>query len=108
MTIREYFRARSKRARNILGVGVLVVAVAAGILAMTDHPSGEYSYAVTGAAVFGAAIMLGGLLYLDITKCPQCLARLGIQIANQYRFGRRVDFCPFCGVGFDRSEIRNP
>jgi uncharacterized membrane protein len=108
VTIREYFRARSKRARKVLGVGGLVVAVAVAILAMTDHLSREYSYAVTAAAVLGVAVMFGGLLYLDITKCPQCLARLGIQIANQYRLGRRVGFCPFCGVGFDKCEVRDP
>jgi uncharacterized membrane protein len=107
MTIREYFKDRSKRARRVLGVGGLVVAVAVAIFAMTDLGR-AYCYAVTGAAVLGLAIMFGGLLYLDITKCPQCLARLGIQIANQYRFGRRVDFCPFCGVGFDKCEMRDP
>ena len=110
MTIRDYFRARSKRARRLLGVGglVVVVAVAVAILSMTDHLSHDYSYAATGAAVLGLAIMFGGLLYLDLTKCPQCLARLGIQIANQYRFGRRVDYCPYCGVGFGKAEMRSP
>ena len=103
MTIREYFKARSKRARTILGVGLLVVAVAAGIFAVTD----QYSYAATGAAMLGLSVVFGALLYLDLTKCPQCLVRLGIQIANQYRFGRRVDFCPFCGVSFDKCEMRN-
>ena len=86
-------------------MGGLVVVIAAAILAMAEHLSREYSYALTGALVLGVAIMLGGLLYLDMTKCPQCLARLGIQIANQYRFGRRVDFCPFCGVAFDKCEV---
>ena len=108
MTVREYFKARSKRARRVLGVGGLLVAGVMAIFAMTGHLSGEYSYPLTAAAVLGLAIMFGGLLYLDLTKCPQCLARLGIQIANQYRFGRRVDFCPFCGVGFDKCEIRGP
>lgn len=108
MTIREYFKARSQRARTILGVGLLVVAIAIGSFAVTDHLYREYSYAVTGAAVVGLAIVFGALLYLDLTKCPQCLVRLGIQIANQYRFGRRVDYCPFCGVGFDKCEIRSP
>jgi UDP-N-acetylmuramyl pentapeptide phosphotransferase/UDP-N-acetylglucosamine-1-phosphate transferase len=110
MTIREYFRARSKRARRVLGMGglVAVVAVTVATLAMTDHIASVYCYPATGAAVLGVAIMFGGLLYLDLTKCPQCLARLGIQVANQYRFGRRVDFCPFCGVGFDKCEMRDP
>ena len=88
-------------------MGGLVVVIAAAILAMAEHLSREYSYALTGTVVLGVAVMFGGLLYLDMTKCPQCLARLGIQIANQYRFGLfRVDFCPFCGVAFDKCEVR--
>jgi hypothetical protein len=90
-----------------LGVGVLLIAVAVAMMcAMTDLGH-EYSYGLTGAALVGLAIMFGGLLYLDITKCPQCAGRLGFQIANQYRIGRRVDFCPFCGVAFDKCEMRN-
>ena len=108
MTIREYFRARSRRARAFVAAGGLVVAVAGAILAVADSLGRGASFAVTAAAVLGVVILFGALLYLDVTKCPQCFARLGIQIANQYRFGRRVDFCPFCGVGFDKCEMRGP
>ena len=108
MTIREYFRARSRRARAFVAAGGLVVVVAGAILAVADSLGRGASYAVTAAAVLGVVILFGALLYLDVTKCPQCFARLGIQIANQYRFGRRVDFCPFCGVGFDKCEMRSP
>ena len=107
MTLREYFRARSKRARRVFGVGVLVIAVSVAILVMNDHFSRDYSYAAAGAGVLGVATMFGGMLYLDLTKCPQCLTRLGFHFVNQYRFGRSANFCPFCGVGFDKCEMRS-
>jgi hypothetical protein len=108
MTIREYFRRRSRRARRVLGVGSVVAAVAVGIFALTASLTPRYPYVLVAAGVLGAAIMFGALLYLDHTKCPNCLGRLGIQIANQYRLGRRIAFCPFCGVGFDKCEVRSP
>jgi len=108
LTIREYFKGRSKRARRALGIGGLVTAASVAIFAMTSNLSSAYRYAAVAAGVFGSAVMLSALLYLDRTRCPTCRERLGIQIANQYRVGRRIAFCPFCGVGFDKAEARSP
>jgi hypothetical protein len=108
MLIREYFRGRSQRARRFLGVGAIIAAAALSIFAVISNLSPTYCYMLAAVGLLGAASMCGALLYLDRTKCPNCTARLGIQIANQYRFGRLVAFCPFCGVGFDKCEARSP
>ena len=108
MTIRDFFRGRSQRARRFLGMGAIVAAVALAIIAMTWNLSPWYFYLLAAVGALGVANMAGALLYLDRTRCPNCRSRLGIQIANQYRFGRLVAFCPFCGVGFDKCEARSP
>lgn len=108
MTIREYLKGRSKRARGVLALGAIVGAVALALAAMTSNSSSQYSAVLLSAAVLGVAIVFGALLYLDLTKCPSCRQRLGFQIANQYRLTPRVNFCPFCGASFDKSEIRTP
>jgi hypothetical protein len=89
-------------------MGAIAAAVALAIFAMTSNLSSKYCYLLAAVGVLGVANMAGALLYLDRTKCPNCRSRLGIQIANQYRFGRLVAFCPFCGVGFDKCEVRSP
>ncbi len=108
LTIREYFRGRSQRARLLLGVGAIVAVVAVAGFAMTGSLNPAYSYLAMTAGGVGVGVVFGALLYLDRTRCPNCSERLGIQIANQYSVGRRVAFCPFCGVSFDNCEIRNP
>jgi len=108
LTIREYFKGRSKRARRVLGAGVLLAAASVAIFAVTSTLGSKYGYVLAASGVAGVAMMLGALLYLDLTRCHNCTERLGIQIANQYRIGRRVAFCPFCGVSFDKCEVRNP
>jgi hypothetical protein len=106
MKIRDYFRGRSERARRVLAAGGLVAAVSVAIFAMTSNLNPTCSYVVAVVGGLGVAVMFGALLYLDGTRCPNCRERLGIQIANQYRVGSRVAFCPFCGVGFDKCEVR--
>jgi short subunit dehydrogenase-like uncharacterized protein len=108
MTIRDFFRGRSRRARRFLGMGAIAAAVALAIIALTSNLSPKYCYLLAAVGVLGVANMAGALLYLDRTNCPNCRSRLGIQIANQYRLGRLVAFCPFCGVGFDKCEVRRP
>ena len=106
MTIREYFRGRSRRARRMLLVGFVTAAICLVAFAAIPNLGVTYGYALVGLGVLGVGILFGALLYLDRTRCPNCRGRLGIQIANQYRFGRRFGFCPFCGVGFDKCEVR--
>jgi hypothetical protein len=106
MTIREYFQARSRRARRILLFGSVIAAVAVLACAAIPDLRVMYCYALVAMGVFGVGIVFSALLYLDRTKCPNCRGRLGMQIANQYRLGRRFGFCPFCGVGFDKCEVR--
>jgi hypothetical protein len=107
VTIREYFKARSKRARRALAIGGLITVASVAFFAITRNISSAYGYVAVAAGGLGVAVMLGALLYLDRTRCPTCRERLGIQIAHQYRVGRRIAFCPFCGVGFDQCEVRS-
>ncbi|HEX4387711.1 MAG TPA: hypothetical protein VH109_03695 [Steroidobacteraceae bacterium] len=104
MTIREYLRTRSKRARRVLALGVIVVSVVIALFAITSNRAALFA----AAGAVGLAIVFWALLYLDLTRCPSCRTRLGAQIANQYRLKPRVNFCPFCGVSFDKSEVRSP
>jgi hypothetical protein len=108
LTIREYFKGRAKQGRRVLGAGVLLTAASVAILAMTSNLGSTYCYVLAALGAAGVAMIFGALLYLDLTRCPNCTERLGIQIANQYRIGRRVAFCPFCGVSFDNCEVRDP
>jgi hypothetical protein len=107
VTIREYFKGRSKRARRALGIGGIITIAAVALFAMTRNLNSAYGYVAVAGGLFGMAVMLGALSYLDRTRCPTCHQRLGIQIANQYRVGHRIAFCPFCGVGFDQCEVRS-
>ena len=107
VTIREYFKGRSKRARRALGIGGLITVASVAFFALTSSIGSAYGYVAVVAGVLGTAVMLGALLYLDRTRCPTCRERLGIQIAHQYRVGRQIAYCPFCGVGFDRCEVRS-
>ena len=107
VTIREYFKGRSKRTRRALGIGGLSIVAAVAFFAMTRNLNSAYGYVAVAAGVLGVTVMLGALLYLDRTRCPSCRQRLGIQIANQYRVGHLIGFCPFCGVGFDQCEVRS-
>ena len=107
MTVREYFQARSRRARQFLSLGFVLAAVSVLVFAAIPNLGVAYCYVLAAVGAIGVGLVLGALLYLDRTKCPACRGRLGIQIANQYRFGRRFGFCPFCGVGFDKCEVRS-
>jgi hypothetical protein len=89
-------------------VGAIVAAAALSIFAVSANLSPTYCYMLAAVGLLGVGSVFGALLYLDRTKCPNCRARLGIQIANQYRFGRLFAFCPFCGVGFEQCEVRSP
>ena len=108
VTIREYFKGRSDRMRKALGTGGLVAAASVALFATTGNSSAVVGYVAAGLGILGAAVMLGALLYLDRTRCPTCRERLGIQFANQNSLGRRISFCPFCGVGFDKCQVQNP
>ena len=90
VTIREYFKGRSKRARRALGFGGLITLASVAFFAMTRNLSSAYGYAAVAAGVSGVAVMFGALLDLDRTRCPTCRQRLGIQIAHQYRVGHRI------------------
>jgi hypothetical protein len=88
--------------------GGATAAASVAVFAMASNILGSrYCYVLAAVGGVGVALMFGAMLYLDRTRCPNCLEQLGIQIANQYRFGRRVAFCPFCGVGFDKCEVRS-
>jgi hypothetical protein len=97
-TIRDLFRLRSRRMLVSLGVG----AVVAVPVLIWGYVGGRYEDVGAVIGIVGVAIMYGGLLYLDRTKCPKCSTRVRFQAANQCRpWGPQVNACPHCGVSFD-------
>lgn len=81
--IRDVFRLRSRRMLVAVGVGA---AVAVPVL-IWGHVRGTYEDGGAVVSIVGVAIMYGGLLYLDRTKCPKCSTRVRFQAANQCRPG---------------------
>jgi ribosomal protein S27AE len=105
--IREYFCERSRRSLKASTIGIVVALPAMGFASAMRE--GLYQYLALGVAVCGVAVMYGGLLYLDRSRCPKCSARIGFRV-NQYRLRlvrlpgrcrRIMDACPKCGTSFD-------
>jgi hypothetical protein len=52
---------------------------------------------IVGTVVFGAAMLL-----IQRVKCPKCSTPLGqIASAIAFRWHRRINYCPYCGVSLD-------
>jgi amino acid transporter len=96
-TIRDRINRRRRRSLAAASIGVAVIAAAAvlgWLLANAD--SGRYQPALLGVGIFGLVILSGGLLYLDLVRCPKCLGRVGPAL-----YSRRTNYCPQCGVSLD-------
>ena len=94
-TIRARFKRRKQRALTAVGIGSLVIAIAAGC-ALAEFGGSRFEPALLTAAVLGLGIMFAGLLYLDRTQCPKCRWRLGHTLNS-----RGANFCMNCGVSLD-------
>jgi hypothetical protein len=96
-TIRDGINRRKRRSLAAAGIGVAVIAVAAGLAwLLADVRGGRYQPALLGVGILGLAIISGGLLYLDLVRCPKCLGRAGPVL-----YSRRTNYCPQCGVSLD-------
>lgn len=96
-TIRDYFKHRTRHALKIMGVGVAVAAMGIALFG--------FGYLLAGGvgAVIGVVIVCGGLWYLELTRCPRCLARLSAT-ASSARLPRPINFCPYCGANLDSDR----
>ena len=94
-TIRDHFKRRKRRALRVTGIGVAVGVAGLGC-ALGGLGGSRVLPVLLAVAVFGVAIMFGGLLYLDRTRCPKCLWRLG-PLLNK----RGMNFCINCGISLD-------
>jgi hypothetical protein len=95
-TIRARLKRRKRRSLAAAGIGVAVMATAA-VLGYLFADRGNLSQpALLAVAVLGLVILSGGLLYLDRSRCPNCLGRSGPVL-----YARGTNFCPQCGVSLD-------
>lgn len=106
-TIRVYFCERSRRSLKVTTIGIVVALLASGFA--FEWAKGLYLYLALGVAICGVAVMYGGMLYLDRSRCPKCSTRIGFRV-NQYRlvrlpgrYGRVMDACPKCSSSFDEA-----
>jgi hypothetical protein len=94
-TIRDHFKRRKRRTLAVVAIGIAVAA--AGVGCVLGEIGGSRLHPVLLAVVVcGAAVILGALLYLDRTRCPKCLWRLGPLLNTP-----GLNFCINCGVSLD-------
>ena len=95
-TIRARFKRRRRRSVAAAGIGFAVMAIAAALGYLFADRGSKYQPVLLAVAVLGLVILCGGLLYLDRTRCPNCLGRSGPVL-----YARGTNFCPQCGVSLD-------
>ena len=100
-TIRDYFKRRTRRALQMIVVGVAIAAT--GIVLF------GFGHLVAGgvAAAIGIALAGSGLCYLELTRCPRCLSRLSAT-ASSPRLPHPINFCPYCGANLDSDRPSTP
>ena len=94
-TIRDHFKGRKRRALRVMGIGIAVVAAGIGCV-FGEIGGSRFQPVLLTVVVCGAAIVLGALLYLDRTRCPKCLWRLGPLLNTP-----GLNFCINCGISLD-------
>ena len=94
-TIRDHFKHRKRRALAVMAIGIAAGAAGVGCV-FGDTGGSRIRPVLLGVAVCGAAIILGALLYLDRTRCPKCLWRLGPLLNTP-----GLNFCIHCGISLD-------
>lgn len=102
-TIREFLAAR-KRKFIILAIGSWLGVLASMFIGSETKGPQVLSLAASAVFFLGFAVaVLGILLFL---RCPRCKGSVGSNNAPLLRdhfglMGRRINFCPYCGVSLD-------
>ena len=94
-TIRARLKRRKRRAFVVAVIGFAVAAAALGC-ALSEIGGNRLRPVMLAAALAGAVIAFGGLLYLNFVRCPNCLGRAGPVL-----YSRGTNYCPQCGVSLD-------
>ena len=98
MTLREYILKKSKWILLIPFLAIMVGGLLFGVVRPFSNPY---------LAFFLPPIVILLLCWIAIfiPKCPRCKGRLHIMVTGlkSSPFGKRVDYCPFCGVSFDEK-----
>ena len=97
MTIRQFL---TRRMAICFSIGLLAwLGGASSFSISTSQPDPPWFYAIF-VVVFG-----GALLSFYRLRCPRCRTSLGTSILRMIGtsggLGRRIDFCPYCGVSLD-------
>ena len=99
-TLREAMYARSRVPRLIWPIGLVVLLLSLGWMALT-HSTNTLALAVAlGAA---AASIAAHYVAIFALRCPRCRTRwlkCGF-LAGPFDPRRCIKFCPFCGVALD-------
>jgi hypothetical protein len=93
-SIRDYFKRRTGRALKVCAIGIVIGAVGVALYGFGYVTAGEVG------GVIGLVTLCGGLLYLDLTRCPRCLSRLSATVSSR-RLSEPINFCPYCGASLD-------
>ncbi len=107
MTIRDYIKRRVRWAMGI-GIGSWVLLAIVGPLGAGGYRLAQSLlpvFAVVGAIGFG-----GAFISIMFIRCPKCRASLGQSVAMPTAMrlsGRRINFCPYCGVSLD-EQMESP
>ena len=94
-TIRDHFKQRKRRALTVTGIGIAVALAGAGC-ALGEVGGSRFQPALWALAGLGVAVTFAGLLYLDRTRCPKCLWRLGPLLNTP-----GMNYCINCGISLD-------
>ena len=101
-TVREYFRPRLRVASITFFIGWAGFAVSS--ISGSNGVDGAYSFQMPFFALAGIAVLFHGFAF----RCPRCHGNLGFTFqrgGNWFAVGRKVQYCPFCGLNFDLERM---
>jgi hypothetical protein len=103
-TIRDYVSRRVRFLFAVAALGWLSFPLSAYLFRGRPNPMSGVTAVLP---IVGFAAFIGSIVALNwAVKCPRCLANLGRTIAFPVAvpWGRKVNFCPYCGVNLDEPR----
>jgi hypothetical protein len=102
-TIRDRIKRRFRWPQALMTGGILVLI----LLRLSIRLHWDSMPAVLLLAIAGGvgviALLIGMTLMFFSIKCPNCGGNLRNEAYRISRaWGKRVDFCPYCGIGLDQ------
>ena len=101
MTIRDLIKRRTRLVAATLFGGWLLFPISA-LFTDTIGRGPPSPLFFVGFAVFGASI-LAMLFWIRCPKCGTQFGQLAMEIGFHWGTHRKVNYCPYCGVGMDEA-----